>query len=403
MADFNIQQNSSPPEAESPPVQKGLVPFALGFRPFFLLASVAAALLMLVWVLQWNSAITPGGYYGNIGWHAHEMLFGYTVAVIAGFLLTAVRNWTGIDTITDTPLALLATLWLAGRVLPWIADIPGWLIASVDLAFLPLLAVALSKPLWLGNNKINRIFLPLLLAMGAANLLIHLQALDLANLAPIGQSLALQLVLLILLIVGGRVLPFFTQNVIPGFQASTTPWIERSGFILIGLLLLSNFIGSSILSNSLYMLLGITQLLRLRGWYHKAIWNMPVLWILHLGYAWIGIGSLLMGFSMCNLLMPSAAQHALTAGAIGITTLGMMARVALGHSGRSIQVSRLITISFLLINLAVLLRVLGVSLLPAWYMQWIALSGLLWIASFTLFAWVYLPILVKPRIDGKPG
>jgi len=377
------------------------VPFALGFRPFFLLAGAAGVILMLVWLMLWHGL--QEGYYGQVGWHSHEMLFGYAVAVIAGFLLTAVRNWTGIDTPAGRPLALLALLWLAGRLMPWL-PVPEWVVACVDMAFLPMLTLALVRPLWLGENRINRVFIPLLLSMSAANLLVHLQFLGIATTAIQGQGLMLNLVLLLILLVAGRVLPFFTRAVIPDFQPVTRAWVEWASYLLIGLIAMADLFSiEGAPSGMLYAVFGLVQALRLSGWHHLHVWKMPVQWVLHVGYLWLAAGSGLLALAEFGLFLPSAAMHAMTAGAIGIFTLGMMARVALGHSGRSIEVVEPMTWAFVVLNLGVLMRVFGPALLPQYYLLWILLSGLLWVMAFTIFLVIYLPILLRPRVDGKPG
>ena len=398
----HIPLSGRPQEPVSPP--KGWAPFALGFRPFFLIAGLSSVVLLSLWLTFWHLEFSAADYYGRIGWHSHEMLFGYTIAVVAGFLLTAVRNWTGIDTITNMPLAALATLWLVARTLPWVSGIPDWLIAIADLAFIPALTLALFQPLWKGRNKVNRVFIPLLASMFLANLLIHLEALQLTNTAELGTDLMLTLVLILLTLVAGRILPFFTQNVIPGFQAKTSLSIERASFSLIILITLMGLVpAADKVQGLLFILFAAVQGLRLRGWYHNQIWQIPILWVLHTGYAWMILGSLLMGLAQFDLFMLSTAKHALTAGLIGVFTLGMMSRVALGHSGRPIESSKVLTTAFVLANIAVALRVFGPEFIPQQYLLWIAASGLFWLIAFLIFSLIYLPILLRPRIDGRPG
>ncbi|MET0055713.1 MAG: NnrS family protein, partial [Candidatus Thiodiazotropha sp. 6PLUC10] len=201
------------PAPSKPP--QGFVPFALGFRPFFALAAISGLLLMLLWLWFRLSTSAPN-YYSSIGWHSHEMLFGFSMAIIAGFLLTAVRNWTGIDTPTGKPLALLALLWVAGRVLPFIPSLPTWLVVCVDWLFIPALIIALTNPLIKAENRVNRLFIPLLGVMAIANLLYHLEGLGFTQTGQDGISLMRNMVLLLLIFVGGRVLPFFTEKAIQG-------------------------------------------------------------------------------------------------------------------------------------------------------------------------------------------
>ncbi len=387
------------------PTRSGWRPLGLGFRPFFLLGGYAAPALIAAWLLAWHG--TPprlATYYGPIHWHSHEMLFGYVVAVISGFLLTAVRNWTGQRTASGVPLGLLALLWLAGRLLPWAAAVPDGLQAAVDLAFLPALAWALTGPLWAGTNRVNRLFVPLLLAMAVANGLVHAQALGWTTAtAARGLDLMLDLVILLLVFVGGRVMPFFTEKAVHGAKPKQRAWVENLGFALLLLLGLLHLVGAPRwLVGVAFIAAGLVQALRLWGWHHRQIWGIPILWVLYTGYAWLVAGLLLSGLSAFALFPPSLATHALTVGGAGVLTLGMMARVALGHTGRDLQTATAINIAFVLINLAAATRVLGPALWPAAYVGWILLAGLLWILAFALFAWRYTPILLRPRADGRP-
>ena len=356
-----LQSNSRPP-----PKVIGWAPFALGFRPFFLLAALAALILMALWPLVWHGQIGPPSHYDAITWHSHEMLFGYAAAVIAGFLLTAVRNWTGVDTWTGPRLALLALVWLAGRVLPWVGGIPVSVLVAVDAAFLPLVAISLIRPLWVGNNRVNRVFVPLLGTMALMNLLSHLQLIGVQN--PFGDArrVMLDLILLLIVLVAGRVLPFFTRSVLPGFQPVSRLWVEQGSVLLIGLIGLTDLFAllPVVVSAGLWLLFALLQLLRLSGWYEMRVLRMPVLWVLHAGYAWLTLGSLLYGLSMLDLFTPSGALHALTVGVVGVFTLGMMARVSLGHTGRWIDVSASTALSFVLMNLARFVRVFGPAAFP---------------------------------------
>ena len=387
------------------PEYRGPALLALGFRPFFSAAAVAAILLMLIWLTTWVGRLRIPDYYGSIGWHSHEMLFGYAAAVIAGFLLTAVRNWTGVNTPTGTPLALLVLIWLAGRLAPFLAGLlPAWLVALADLAFLPALALAIAPALWRGSQKVNRIFVPLLLLMALANLLVHLQALGVAGSATRGMDTMLFMVVFLVALLGGRVMPFFTQAVIPGFKATRRQWLEFTTMgafaVLIGLQL---FASPPLLTGLVALLLALTQMLRVAGWHHPGVWRIPILWVLYTGILWLIAGLLLLALSSFGLLGSNLAKHALGVGGIGILTLGMMARVSLGHSGRPIEPARSIAIAFILLNVAAALRVFGPLLPFGAYTFWVHLAGGIWIICFLLFCRVYLPILSRPRIDGKPG
>ncbi len=392
-----------------PPQQPGLSPWqplALGFRPFFLLAGLSALLLMLVWLFVWNrGAGGPLGYYGPVDWHAHEMLFGFATAVIAGFLLTAVRNWTGMQTPAGLPLALLALAWLGGRVLPGCPGCPALLGAAVEWAFLPLLALALARPLWTGRNRYNRWFLVLLSAMALANGLVHAQALGwTAGTAAQGIAVMLTLTLVLLVFVGGRIMPFFTESALAGSRPVTRRWVELSGVSLLGALALVQAVGlAGPVPAILLAAAGLIQLVRLAGWYDRRVLQVPLLWVLYTGYLWLVLGLLLLAASELGAFPRSAARHALTVGAIGVFMLGMMARVALGHTGRTLAPARAIVAAFVVANLAAVARVFGPLVYPAGYADWIMTSGVLWAVAFGLFAAIYTPILLRRRADGRPG
>jgi uncharacterized protein involved in response to NO len=370
-----------------------------------LLASIAALTLMLVWLMTWHGVLALPEYYDPLGWHAHEMLFGYTVAVIAGFLLTAVPNWTGIPTWKGGRLGLLVAVWIAGRVVAWLPGTSPQLIAGVDLAFLLVLAIGLFRPLWRSTNKVNRVFIPLLLAMALANLVSHLQLQGLLSDVGDARRVMLNLVVLLLVLVGGRVMPFFTRSVLHGFQPRSRQWVEWASYvILIALILVEAALsGPGPEKAILWLIFAAVQAVRFAGWTDSRVWRLPVLWVLHAGYAWLILGALLQGLAQIGRFPPTVAVHAIGIGAFGVFTLGMMARVTRGHTGRSIDVGKPMAIGFVLLNLAAFLRVVGPAWLPASYNLWIDLSGGLWVVAFAVFAVRYGPRLLRPRVDGKPG
>lgn len=390
----------------------------MGFRPFFLVAGVTAWLSMLLWLGLLFGWVAPPSYLAGTNWHAHEMLFGYTVAVVAGFLLTAARNWSGLPTAAGPLLAALVGLWLAARIAPW-AQAPAGLIAVLDVAFFPALAASLWRPLWQGPNPTNRLFLLVLAGFTLASLLVNLHgigldsslnlaSLNLASLGVRGQGLMLDLVLVVILLVGGRVMPFFTRAAIPDAQPVTRPWLDALtlGAALLMLVLHLVLPGSPVfarLAGIAAIAAGVLQVVRFIGWHQWRAWGMPMLTVLYLGFLWLALGLILDGLAAFGLLAPSIALHALTAGAIGVLTLGMMVRVTLGHTGRTMRASRLTLLAFALVNAAALLRTAGVWIAPQGYLGWMIASGVCWIAAFLLFTGLYGPMLVAPRVDGKPG
>ena len=302
----------------------GPVLLALGFRPFFLAAGISAVVLLALWIIVWSGRMSPSAYYGLINWHSHEMLFGYTTAVIAGFLLTAVRNWTGVNTPVGIPLAMLTLLWLGGRVAPLLSGMtPGIVIATIDIAFLPALALAIMPALWRGKQKVNRIFVPLLMIMALANLLIHLQTLNLAQTAERGIQAMLYLILLLITILAGRVMPFFTKAVLPEFEPKRWAWAEwTSTLSLIGLILLQLLYPQQEVISLLALVTAITLALRVFGWHDRRIWHIPMLWILFSALLWIIIGLLMVALSPFAQPLTNTATHAMTVGGVGIMTLG---------------------------------------------------------------------------------
>ena len=383
---------------------RGWAPFALGFRPFFLLAGLAAVVLLAVWGWAYVGGHMLANYYGFIGWHSHEMVFGYSSAVIAGFLLTAARNWTGIQTLRGVSLALLALLWLLGRLLPFVPSLPPLLVAVVDLIFLPLFAVALLVPLVRARQYKSLLFVVVALVMSVANLLVHLEILGvLRGGVHAGTYLAVDFVLLAIVVMGGRVIPFFTERGLPpGFVHREWVLVERLAPASVVLLALAEAFWPQ--PSLLAVVAAVAALMngwRLYGWYTRGIWRVSLLWVLHLGYAWLVVGFALKALAALGLFAPLQALHALTIGAIGGMTLGMMARVALGHTGRNLVAAPVIGWAFALVNAATLVRVFLPLLMP--YTQTVAIAATLWVAAFALFSWRYVPILLRARVDGQPG
>jgi uncharacterized protein involved in response to NO len=380
--------------------------FALGFRPFFLLAGILALLLMAAWVPIFGGWLMFDTYYGQLGWHSHEMIFGYSSAVIAGFLLTAVRNWTEKPTPTGGSLAAMAVLWLAGRVMPLFPEtLPAWLIALVDLAFLPAVALGIGVPLVRSGEKRNLGFLLILAGLFIGNLYVHLELLGYPQLlARKGVFLGLHLIILLIVVMGGRVIPFFTERALVGVTIKRRPiieWLAPIGALAFALAELSP--ADPLVVGSCALFAAIVNGVRLASWYTNLFWRVPLLWVLHLGYGWIVAGFCLEAVAAFRLIPPLSTTHAFSAGAIGVLTLGMMARVALGHTGRPLTVGPAMTVSFGLVNLAAAVR----ALLPIWRPQWLSefvvFSAALWSFAFLIFLIIYTPILTQPRIDGKPG
>jgi uncharacterized protein involved in response to NO len=392
-----------PPSRHAAPARNAIL--ALGFRPFFLLAGLGAVALIALWMFAWMGRLpVAGAYYGTVGWHGHEMLFGYAAAVIAGFLLTAVRNWTGIDTPSGLPLAALAVLWLAGRAAA-LLPLPGWAIAAVDLAFLPTIAIALYPALMRGKNRVNRLFLPLLGAMTMANGLVHLQALGLTGgTAGRGTLVMLDLVLLLVLVVTGRVIAFFTERGIDGSTPRNRQWLEQLGFAAAIALAIADLAGApSTVVGSLCAALAIQTIARELGWHDARVWRNPILWVLHAAVLWLALGFAMRAAASFGLVAPNVALHALTVGAIGVLTLGMMSRVTLGHTGRDMRAPGTVAAAFVLLNAAAFARGIAPALWPEHHLFFVHSAAGLWILAFALFLVAHAAMLWKPRVDGRPG
>jgi uncharacterized protein involved in response to NO len=373
--------------------------FSLGFRIFFLLAGFAALALLILWQQMTQGTISPPYFTGNF-WHAHEMLLGYTVAVIAGFLLTAVSNWTGKITLQGENLIGLSLLWLYGRILPFYAgQLPDALIALVDLAFLPTLTFVIARTLIQAKNYKNLVFVGLLGLLILGNLMIHAQMLEFCTTsAAIGIQLVLATIVLMILVIAGRVFPFFAEK---GLKGVSIPRNQTADIFAIGsaatLFLLQLFdISGTILALVALLAAGLNAW-RLTNWFVFRIWFVPLLWVLYLGYGWLILGFAFSAFAAWELVLPSLALHAFTVGGIGVLTLGMMARVSLGHTGRVMKASNTMAIAFGLINVTALFRVILPTVLFSWTNVLIYCATLAWLAAFSLFLAVYLPILTAKR------
>jgi uncharacterized protein involved in response to NO len=380
---------------------------AKGFRPFFLLAAAFALIIVPVWLLVVDGALAPAGYVDAASWHAHEMIFGYAVAVIAGFLLTAVGNWTQRETIIGAPLLGLAALWLLGRVAMSIAAVlPRGLAAFLDLAFLPVLSIVLARPLLATGNRRNFVMLGVVAALFAANLVVHLQALGVMPFGTARQAClsAVDVVVFLMLLIAGRVVPTFTRNA-AGVGAASSAWLERLTVIAaFATTLIDVTWPETRAAAAAAGVLAIVAIARATRWGSIHTLRIPLLWILHVGYAWIAVGLILRALPAFGITVSSSlATHALTVGAMGALTLGMMARVALGHTGRTLSPSPAMTWSFVAITLAAVARVSVPLVTPAWRFDTLLVAGSLWSLAFLIYLVVYAPILTAPRVDGKAG
>jgi uncharacterized protein involved in response to NO len=380
--------------------------FGLGFRAFFALAALSALILVVLWNAMFKGHLPIDNYFSNNLWHAHEMLLGYSVAVIAGFLLTAVKNWTGRATLTGDQLAGLCLLWLYGRIVPFYSGmLPDGLIAAIDFAFLPALAYQISKPIFQTKTYTGLVFIGILLLLMLGNGFIHADILGYCeNTAWLGVQIVVATIIILILVIAGRVFPFFTERGTTGTLIIKNPLLDNLSIAAAALFFALQLAGVSGTGLAMVAIAAaIVNTLRVKGWYVQKIWYVPLLWILYVGYGWVILGFLLSALAAYSVILPSLALHAFTIGGIGVLTLGMMARVSLGHTGRALKVGNTMAIAFGLINVAVLFRVLLPIAFPGWYGILVYISTLAWLAAFALFTFVYAPILTNARVDGQEG
>lgn len=372
----------------------------LGFRPFYLLGSVFAATSVALWTLQY-AGLLPFTYVRASTLHGSEMLFGYATAIIAGFLLTAVRNWTGQPTPSGAWLAALVGLWLAGRMLV------AWPLAAAlgTSAFLVALAAAIALPLWRTRNRRNLVFVGLLLVLACAAQVPSLSETGLvAWPAQVGLEVGLDIVMLIMAVIGGRVIPMFTANAVPGIHPRRNAWIERLSLAGIAVLLVADALRAPALVIGPFAgALALVHGARLWLWNPLSTRRVPLVWILHAAYGWIVVHLALRALSAFDVVPSVLALHALTIGAIGGMTIGMMTRTARGHTGRPLRADRLDVACYVLVMAAALVRVPGALLFPGAYVATVLAAAACWTLAFALYAIAYAPSLLRARVDGKPG
>lgn len=391
------------------PAASSLPILNLGFRPFF----TGAAIFSVVAMLAWTGMYLFGWFPQSLAiphtlWHAHEMVYGYGMAVIAGFLLTAVRNWTGVRTITGTPLLLLFLLWLAGRVL----------LASADSRMLP--AAALADGLF-GTGLIVAILVPIIrvkqwrqlgivskvVLLIASNMVFYAGTLGLLeDGSRMGLYSGIYLVIALIFVMGRRVIPFFIEKGV-GYpvQVRNRSWVDIASLVLfLGFWIADVLQPDTLLVAMLSVALLALHALRLVDWHTPGIWQRPLLWVLYLGYGWLGAGFALKAAVPLLGISPQPALHAFAYGGIGMITLGMMSRVTLGHTGRDVFAPpSVLSAMFAVVLAGAAARVVLPLFDPARYIIWIGISQVLWIVAFSIFLVVCLPMLARPRADGQPG
>lgn len=374
-----------------------------GFRPFF----AGAAGVAVIWMGLWTGFVLTGTpVYETIRpvlWHGHEMLFGFAMAVIAGFLLTAMQNWTGLKPVTPGQLALLVFLWLAGRLaFAFSGTVPLWLLSLLDLLFLPALLVFVARTLIKAGNRRNYVFIGMLPVFWILNLLLHLEIHQYVfGIAYKTLDTTIFLIVTLLVFMGGRVIPFFTANRLPQAAPRQWPWLNWAATLMtLALIPVYLLTGREDALIPWLIVAAILNAARLFAWKPWHTWHEPMLWILHLGYAWIPVGLLVLAVQLYGNAFPwSAGVHALMAGAMSTLIIGMITRVTLGHTGRPLVAPVPAVLAFYCITLAAIVRVIT-DLFSSPY--WVTgAAGILWCLAFLFYALVFIPILLKPRIEAS--
>jgi uncharacterized protein involved in response to NO len=384
--------------------------FDHGFRPFFLLAGIYAAVVIPAWTAFFSGIAAPHGALPAMYWHAHEMLYGFVGAAIAGFLLTAVPSWTGARGFAGVPLGVAVAAWLAGRLALAAADaLPFWMVAAGELLALPVLACLLAPPLLRTRNR-NLAMLAVIAALWILDA-VFVYGLARGDLSLMGRALtlAIDVVLVLVTVIGGRIVPSFTANAMRRHGATvdirSRAWLEATVIAaMVAIVIVDIVAPGGTWSAALAAVAAAVQVLRLSGWRSFATRGESILWVLHVGYAWLPVGLALKSVYLFSGAGWAARwQHALTVGVFGTMILAVMTRASLGHTGRPLVVSPLTTAAYLLLTACAMVRVFGGTLLPAGYVTVVSAAAILWTLAFALYLVVYAPILTGPRADGKPG
>ena len=374
---------------------------ALGFRPFYLLGAAFAGVAVPAWTAATLGWIASSRL--NLLWHMHEMLFGFVIAIVVGFLYTAGRNWTGLWTPRGRRLGALVALWAAGRI--GMLALPPALAAAVDLAFLPLATIPLYRVIRRAGNTRNLVMVVLLAVLALANAAFHASVLGWLALSPL-QPLYAAIVAIIVIesVLGGRVIPNFTANAVRGVRTTSDPRLEKASLVLTAATGLAwAVLPLSLPLGVLALATALVQAVRMAGWKPLCTLRNPLLWILHLSYAWIPAGFAVLALACFGMAPHSAAVHLLAVGAMGGLIIGMITRTTLGHTGRMLKAGRAETAMYLLLQVGVLAR-LAAALGGAGVREWgLVLAAACWSLAFALFCAVYGPYLARPRIDGREG
>ena len=377
--------------------------FRLGFRPFYLGAAAFALFAVPYWIAGLLGVVALPATMPPLLWHAHEMLYGFAVAVIVGFLLTAGKAWTGLATPRGATLAVMAGLWLAARLSA--VGAPYAVYAALDVVLLPWVAIGLIRVLLKAGNRRNLPLGAILLLLATANLSFHAAVLGWLNIDPLRALHAgLALVVMIECVIAGRVIPAFTMSALPGRQLKVPAWLERSTLAATALSLGAwVLLPANPVTAAGFALAALLHAARLWHWQPLRTCARPILWVLHAAYAWLPIGFLLLAWAQVGGVAASAGIHALAVGATAGLIVGMVTRTARGHTGRPLKVSRLEVAAYLLVAVAAIARVLLPLVAPAHTADGLVLAAAAWAVAFALYLWVFTPWLLSSRLDGNDG
>lgn len=373
-----------------------------GFRPFFLLGSIYAGLAVLAWLPMFYGELEVSTLFSPRDWHIHEMLYGYLPAVVTGFLLTAIPNWTGRLPLQGKPLLVLVVAWILGRLAVTGSAWIGWLPAAVtDLSFLLLVAGAAGREIVFGKNWRNLKVLIAVALLFSGNAMFHLEA-YMHGAADYGIRLGIAATILLVMLIGGRIVPSFTRNWLvrenPGRLPAPFGQFDIASMVCAGAALLAWIsVPHGTVTGAALIASGVLQTVRLARWAGYRTYRDRLVLILHVGYAFVPLGFLLVGLASLGLLSAAAGIHAWTGGAIGTMTLAVMSRSSLGHTGRPLAASRAVQAIYALIVLSALARICA-SLHPAWSLGLLHVAGLAWAVAFLGFAVAYWRLLTQPRL-----
>jgi uncharacterized protein involved in response to NO len=377
-----------------------------GFRPFFLLGSAYAGLEVLAWLPMFYGELSLTTSFSPLDWHVHEMLFGYVAAIVAGFLLTAIPNWTGRLPLQGAPLLGLVVVWLAGRIAVGLSAEIGWLVAmAIDVAFLALMAAAVAREIFSGKNWRNLKIVALLSLLAIANLAFHLEA-HLEGRAQYATRFGIGLVIFLIMVVGGRIVPSFTRNWLmrrdPGRLPASFDRLDMGCMALSAVTLLLWAIRPDGRATGVALAAAaVANAVRLARWAGERTVADRLVVILHVGFGFVPLGFGLAALAAFGLIASSAGVHAWTVGAIGIMTLAVMSRASLGHAGRPLAASPGLQAVYGLAALAAVARI-AAALLPDWSITLLHVAAFAWAAAFLGFAGLYAPLLCLPKRPAGP-